>query len=490
MKLKSFLLFLLVLLASLFTVMANGNNELGYIQVGSTSEDPVVSMKTLTTISRYDKALWDTLEREYEGINNTVLSKFSEAIDAFYALEPEIWETDEMFEERLALEEELLVDAFYHEVEKIALELLGAAEEQSILLDGYAAKARANLLRSRTLASSSLTVQSNSYDRNTRLWSLSLTSSDKRVPFTDLGVVIDFTTIGDEELTRTEIIKFDEAVKGNSLTATADWHYMQDSSDGSFLLGIDFLSITNPLTGSNYAVNLAKPILIKTYRVTGETVPTLTVLETTMDSISGVTNLVYSDEVGDSYSLSSTNDTHFLAWNVSKQGQRPIPASPVVSTDDPVIEEPAIVEDEGAEEKSPMMPNIPLTRLDGVVTSLSIVRGDKPAVINYFASWCPPCKQELPHFQKAFDEYGNEVSFIFLDALDGQRETLKTINAFIESFPFTGPVFYDNGEFAMTFQTNSLPTTVFIDKDGRVVKGYLGFVPEEVLYADIADLLH
>ncbi len=147
------------------------------------------------------------------------------------------------------------------------------------------------------------------------------------------------------------------------------------------------------------------------------------------------------------------------------------------------------VQAEPEEDKAPMMPNLPLTRLDGTGTSFHEVRDGKPAIINYFASWCPPCKQELPHFQKAFDEHGDAISFIFLDALDGQRETLKTINAFIKSFPFTGPVFYDQGEFAMTFQTNSLPTTVFVDKEGRVVKGYLGFVPEEVLYADIAALL-
>lgn len=142
------------------------------------------------------------------------------------------------------------------------------------------------------------------------------------------------------------------------------------------------------------------------------------------------------------------------------------------------------------EEKAPVMPNLPLTRLDGTMTTYDDVRDGRPAVINYFASWCPPCKEELPHFQKAFDEYGDEISFIFLDALDGQRETLKTVNAFINDFPFTGPVFYDKGEFAMTFQTNSLPTTLFLDKEGRVVKGYLGIVPEEVLYADIAELLN
>ncbi len=167
-------------------------------------------------------------------------------------------------------------------------------------------------------------------------------------------------------------------------------------------------------------------------------------------------------------------------------------AQSVVAESAPVQEEPQTEEKEPQPEanENPVMPNLPLTRLDGTVTSVSDVRDGKPAVINYFASWCPPCKQELPHFQKAFDEYGDQVSFIFLDALDGQRETLKTINAFIKDFPFTGPVFYDDGMFAAVFQTTSLPTTVFLDKEGRVVKGYLGFVPEEVLYADIAELLN
>ena len=170
------------------------------------------------------------------------------------------------------------------------------------------------------------------------------------------------------------------------------------------------------------------------------------------------------------------------------------PVEPTVVTDPAptggtVSDEPSsdVQADDGAKS---VMPNLPLTRLDGTMTSVHDVRAGKPTVINYFASWCPPCKQELPHFQKAFDEYGDQISFIFLDALDGQRETLKTINAFIKDFPFTGPVFYDKGEFAMTFQTNSLPTTVFLDKEGRVVKGYLGFVPEEVLYVDIAELLN
>ncbi|MFA7129529.1 MAG: TlpA disulfide reductase family protein [Sphaerochaeta sp.] len=145
--------------------------------------------------------------------------------------------------------------------------------------------------------------------------------------------------------------------------------------------------------------------------------------------------------------------------------------------------------DQQTEEAKAVMPDIPLTRLDGTFTSFDAVREGKPAIINYFASWCPPCKQELPHFQQAYDQWGDQISFIFLDALDGQRETLETVKAFVQDFPFTGPVYYDDGTFAYLFQTTSLPTTVFFNADGTILKGYLGFVSEEVLKKDIAELL-
>ncbi|MDD3904101.1 MAG: TlpA disulfide reductase family protein, partial [Sphaerochaeta sp.] len=84
---------------------------------------------------------------------------------------------------------------------------------------------------------------------------------------------------------------------------------------------------------------------------------------------------------------------------------------------DTTVDQGSPAEDQQAEA---VMPDIPLTRLDGTFTSFDAVREGKPAIINYFASWCPPCKQELPHFQQAYDQWGDQISFIFLDALDGQ----------------------------------------------------------------------
>jgi thiol-disulfide isomerase/thioredoxin len=141
------------------------------------------------------------------------------------------------------------------------------------------------------------------------------------------------------------------------------------------------------------------------------------------------------------------------------------------------------------ETQEPKMPDIPFYTLDGTETSFEQIRKGRAVVINYWASWCPPCKEELPHFQKAYDTYGEQISFIFLNALDGQRETIQTVTKFIKDFGFTGPVYTDEGLFSYIFQTNSLPTTVFIHADGTLASGYLGYISESVLQQNIELLL-
>ncbi len=139
--------------------------------------------------------------------------------------------------------------------------------------------------------------------------------------------------------------------------------------------------------------------------------------------------------------------------------------------------------------QAPKMPDIPLYTLEDELTSFDTVREGKPTIINLFASWCPPCKEELPHFQQAYEKYKDQISFIFLDSLDGERETKDTIKKFIKEFPITSPVYYDQGIFAYIFQTNSIPTTVFFNADGTVANGYLGYVSETVLEQNIQALL-
>ncbi|NCC12665.1 MAG: redoxin domain-containing protein [Spirochaetia bacterium] len=164
----------------------------------------------------------------------------------------------------------------------------------------------------------------------------------------------------------------------------------------------------------------------------------------------------------------------------SEPVQEPSPQTSSEETPEPATE---------AESEEPKMPNLPFFTLDGKEILFEEIRQGKPVVINYFASWCPPCKEELPHFQKAYESYGDKIQFIFLNAMDGQRETKATLEKFVEQTEFTGPIFTDEGLFSYVFQTNSLPTTVFINADGTLANGYLGYVSESVLIENLEALL-
>jgi hypothetical protein len=87
----------------------------------------------------------------------------------------------------------------------------------------------------------------------------------------------------------------------------------------------------------------------------------------------------------------------------------------------------------------------------------------------------------MPSFQKVYEEMGNEVQFVMLNATGG-RETGDSAMEFIRGKGYTFPVFFDaSGVAAYTYGTYSLPTTMFIDAEGRLVTYAVGAIPEEIL---------
>ncbi|MCL2060437.1 MAG: TlpA family protein disulfide reductase [Oscillospiraceae bacterium] len=106
------------------------------------------------------------------------------------------------------------------------------------------------------------------------------------------------------------------------------------------------------------------------------------------------------------------------------------------------------------------------------VTLHELIANGKPIVLNFWASWCPPCKGEMPEFELAYQELGDSVQFIMLDITDGQRETRDIGAKFINDEGYTFPVFFDEGqEGAYTYGIRYIPTTIFIDRDGYIVAG-------------------
>lgn len=111
--------------------------------------------------------------------------------------------------------------------------------------------------------------------------------------------------------------------------------------------------------------------------------------------------------------------------------------------------------------------------------SLSDLQG-KPVVINFWASWCGPCKSEMPMFQDMYDTYGEELHFMMVNMTDGSRETVETAQAYIVEAGYTFPVYYDiDLEAAYAYYVSSVPATYFIDAEGNFVAYGLGALDED-----------
>ena len=110
----------------------------------------------------------------------------------------------------------------------------------------------------------------------------------------------------------------------------------------------------------------------------------------------------------------------------------------------------------------------------------------KPVVLNFWASWCPPCKSEMPEFDSVYQEMGEEVCFMMVNLTDGDRETRASAMKFIEAQGYEFPVYLDTKQDAVvTYGVTSIPTTYFIDKDGFIAARAVGAIDKETLLEGI-----
>jgi len=111
-----------------------------------------------------------------------------------------------------------------------------------------------------------------------------------------------------------------------------------------------------------------------------------------------------------------------------------------------------------------------------------ILAAGKPVILNFWASWCPACRNETPGFERVYRDRGGEVKFVMLNFTDGVRETVQTGQQYIEEGGFTLPVYFDTLlEGINTYGIRSLPSTIIIDSEGYIVAAMRGTLNEETL---------
>ena len=158
----------------------------------------------------------------------------------------------------------------------------------------------------------------------------------------------------------------------------------------------------------------------------------------------------------------------------------PVPADTSESTADSGDAQPDAQQTaEDAEAGRTAAPDFTAYDADGNAVQLSDYFG-KPLVLNFWASWCGPCKSEMPAFQQAYEQE-SDVQFLLVNMTSG-RETQADAEALLEEEGYTFPVLFDlDLDAAMTYGVAALPTTYFLDAEGNLVAWAQGAINAETL---------
>lgn len=141
------------------------------------------------------------------------------------------------------------------------------------------------------------------------------------------------------------------------------------------------------------------------------------------------------------------------------------------------------IEYESGLEKGSIPPDFELSTLSGDIVKLSDYKGKK-VILNFWASWCGPCKAEMPHMQNYYEKNKDSanVEIIAVNLTTAERSGIAGIEKFIDAYGLTFPIPLDNdGEVMDLYNILPIPTTYMISTDGKVRQNIIGPMDEKTI---------
>ena len=132
-------------------------------------------------------------------------------------------------------------------------------------------------------------------------------------------------------------------------------------------------------------------------------------------------------------------------------------------------------------------PAFTLQDLNGKNVSLADFRG-KVVILDFWATWCPPCVQEIPHFIELYEQYKDKGFAMLGISLD--QAGISVVKSFEQKYKINYPIMMTDGQVHNAYGgITSIPTTFIIDSAGNIRKKYVGYNDKAVFEADIKSLL-
>lgn len=140
------------------------------------------------------------------------------------------------------------------------------------------------------------------------------------------------------------------------------------------------------------------------------------------------------------------------------------------------------------------LPSVVLKTLDGQAVNMSEISNDgKPIIVNFWATWCSPCKRELNNINDVYDEWVEETGVkLIAISIDDARQVYK-VAPYVEGVAWEYEILLDvNGDFKRAMNVNTVPFTFLLDGEGNIVYKHNNYAEgdEDELYQKVLELVN